>query len=372
MIKLATVFSGIGAVEQALNKLNIEYKLVFACDNGERELKDTKEEILESTKKMTSEQRTRYVNDLYTNTKKENYMQQTYMYNYAINENNFYQDIRFIDGRRYFNKVDLLVGGSPCQSFSIIGKRGGFKDTRGTLFYEYARLIDEIKPKVFIFENVKGMLNHDKGKTWEVVQNTFKELNYKIYIRNNPILNAKDFGIPQNRPRLFVVGIRNDIECNDFEFPDEIELKTTVKDFLENDLSVDPKYYLGQKGFEFVTNPKYKNRAQVNSNIMQCQKANQQFNWNGEFVFVPFEVIKNNNEILKRAYVSKYNGIKGVCRKLTPKECVRLMGFSDEFKFPDIPDQWKYRQAGNSIVVNIFEGIIGQLNQLNIWEDQND
>lgn len=372
MIRLATVFSGIGAVEQALEKLNINYELIFACDNGEREIKESKEEIINNTKDMSNEEREMYVNDLYKNTGKKNYMQISYMHNYKINETDFHQDIRFINGEKYKDQVDLLVGGSPCQSFSIIGKRGGFQDTRGTLFYEYARLIKEVNPKVFIFENVRGMLNHDKGKTWEVVKNTFKELNYKIYIRSNPILNAKDFGIPQNRPRLFVVGIRENIECDDFTFPNEIPLSSKVNDFLENNLEVDPIYYLGQKGFEFVTNPKYKNRAQINSEIMQCQKANQQFNWNGEFVFVPYEDVMNHEEIINRAYVSNYNEQTGVCRKLTPKECVRLMGFSDNFEFPNIPDQWKYRQAGNSIVVNIFEEIIKELNKLKLWEVNND
>ncbi len=372
MIRLATVFSGIGAVEQALEKDKIDYEIVFACDNGERELEETKEEILEKTKGYTLDKREQYVNDLYNKLSKPNYMEMSYKENYKINDEDFHQDIRFINGKKYEGKIDLLVGGSPCQSFSIIGKRGGFKDTRGTLFYEYARLVDETKPKVFIFENVRGMLNHDKGKTWEVVQNTFKELNYKIYIRSNPILNARDYGIPQNRPRLFVVGIRNDIECKDFEFPKEKELKKTVKDFLDDNLKVDPKYYLGQKGFEFVTNPKYRNRAQVNSDVMQCQKANQQFNWNGEFVFVPLKDLKENKEILEKAFVSKYNGVEGVARKLTPLECVRLMGFSNKFKFPEIPDQWKYRQSGNSIVVNIFEELLKEIEKTGVWEVNND
>ena len=362
MIKLATLFSGIGAIEQALEKLDVEHKIIFACDNGERELPYSKEEILKKIENMSLEEKNKYINDLYSSLKKPNCMYQTYKENYEIDDKDFYQDIRFLDGSMYKGEVDLLVGGSPCQSFSIIGKRGGFNDTRGTLFYEYARIIKECQPKAFIFENVKGMLNHDKGRTWETVQNTFKELNYKIYIRKNPILNAKDFGIPQNRPRLFVIGIRNDLDTAPFKFPEEEELKTTVKDYLEDDLKVDPKYYLGKKGFEFVTNPKYKNRAQVNSNIMQCQKANQQFNWNGEFVFVPYEKIKDNADIMNIAYISTYNGKKGACRKLTPLECTNLMGFSKKFKFPKgMLDKDKYRQAGNSIVVNIFEKIIPNL-----------
>lgn len=361
MIRLATLFSGIGAIEQALLKTNIPHKIVFACDNGERELELSKEEILKKTDNMSLEEKKKYIDDLYGKLKKPNCMYETYKLNYEIDDKDFYQDIRFLDGSIYEGQVDLLVGGSPCQSFSIIGKRGGFNDTRGTLFYEYARIVKETQPKAFIFENVRGMLNHDGGKTWETVQNTFKELNYKIFIRKeNPILNAKNYGIPQNRPRLFVIGIRNDLNTTPFKFPDEIELTTTVKDYL--DKKVDSKYYLGKKGFEFVTNPKYKNRAQINSDIMQCQKANQQFNWNGEFVFIPFDEIKDDGSILSKAYVSEYNGVKGVCRKLTPEECVRLMGFSNKFKFPEkMNDKDKYRQAGNSIVVNIFEKILPNL-----------
>ena len=369
MIRLATLFSGIGAIEQAFLKQNIDHKIVFACDNGERELDYSKEEILEKLDSMSLEEKNEYINILYNSLKKPNCMYQTYKENYIIDDKDFYQDIRFLDGTVYNGQVDLLVGGSPCQSFSIIGKRGGFNDTRGTLFYEYARIIKETQPKAFIFENVRGMLNHDKGKTWETVQNTFKELNYKIYIKSNPILNAKDYGIPQNRPRLFVIGIRNDLNTSPFVFPKEIELTTTVKDYLDKD--VDSKYYLGQKGFEFVTNPKYKNRAQINSNIMQCQKANQQFNWNGEFVFESYESIKNRRDVLEKAYVSTYQGIKGVCRKLTPIECVKLMGFSDKFKFPDnMNDKDKYRQAGNSIVVNIFEKILPNLMATGVFEEQ--
>lgn len=370
MIRLATLFSGIGAIEQAFLKLNIEHKIIFACDNGERELNKSKEDILKEIESMSFKEKKEYIDSLYNSLKKENCMYKTYKENYIFDDNDFYQDIRFLDGSIYKDKVDLLVGGSPCQSFSIIGKRGGFSDTRGTLFYEYARIIKESQPKAFIFENVRGMINHDKGKTWETVKNTFKELNYKIYIKNgNPILNAKDYGIPQNRPRLFVVGIRNDLNTSNFEFPNEIELTSCVKDYL--DTNVDSKYYLGKKGFEFVTNIKYKNRAQINSKVMQCQKANQQFNWNGEFVFIPFEKVKDDSKIIEKAYVGSYNGKKGVCRKLTPQECVRLMGFSNDFKFPEkMNDKDKYRQAGNSIVVNVFEMIIPKLIETGVFKEK--
>ena len=369
MVRLGTLFSGIGAVEQAFQKLKIDHKIVFACDNGERELDVDVNEIKDKIKDYSPIEVKKYIDELYSNHKKPNYMEFSYKNNYEINDDDFYQDIRFLNGSIYKDKVDLIVGGSPCQSFSIIGKRGGFNDTRGTLFYEYARIIKEAQPKAFIFENVKGMLNHDKGKTWDTVKNTFNELNYNIYIRENPILNANRFGIPQNRPRLFVIGIRNDIQHEDFIFPEEVDLEKKVSDFL--DKKVDAKYYLGQKGFEFVTNPKYKNRAQVNSEIMQCQKANQQFNWNGEFVFEELDKVKNDKEIMSKAYVGEYNDKKGVARKLTPYECIRLMGFSDSFVFPDsVPDMWRYRQSGNSIVVNIFQKIIPNLINTKIFEEE--
>ena len=367
MLRVGTLFSGIGAIEQALIKMKIEHEIVFACDNGERELSVSKEDIEKAIQNMSPMESKQYIDDLYNNLKKPNYMEYTYLSNYKLDKKDFHQDIRFLNGQLYKGNVDLIVGGSPCQSFSIIGKRGGFDDTRGTLFYEYARIIKESQPKAFIFENVKGMLNHDKGKTWDTVKNTFNDLNYDIYIKKDPILNAKDYGIPQNRPRLFVIGLRKDIKHNDFIFPSEVELTTSVDDYLDEE--VDVKYYLKQKGFEFVTNPKYKNRAQVNSKIMQCQKANQQFNWNGEFVFIEKNKIKNKN-ILKEAYVGEYLGKKGVCRKLTPKECVRLMGFSNNFNFPkDLPDKDAYRQSGNSIVVNIFEALIPNMISTGIFSN---
>ena len=149
MIRLATLFSGIGAIEQAFIKLNIEHKIIFACDNGERNLPKTEEEIKRELDSLTSTEKKKYIDDLYESLNKPNYMEESYLYNYDLNKDHFYQDIRFLDGTLYKNQVDLLVGGSPCQSFSIIGKRGGFKDTRGTLFYEYARIIKEVQPKAF-------------------------------------------------------------------------------------------------------------------------------------------------------------------------------------------------------------------------------
>lgn len=162
-----------------------------------------------------------------------------------------------------------------------------------------------------------------------------------------------DYGIPQNRKRLFVIGFKN--HNVNYKEPKPIKLTTTMKNYLE--AKVETKHYLGKKGFEFVTNPKYKNRARVNHDIIQTQKANQQFNWNGDFVFEPLDKIKNNEKIMNRAYVGNWNGQIGVIRQLSYRECLRLMGFSDSFKIvvPNVP---AYRQIGNSIVVNVLEAIL--------------
>lgn len=348
-LKVATVFSGIGAPEQALNKMDIPYDIVFACDNGERELPIEKEQIIREAKEKNVEVN-KYVKQLYDDLKKQNYVKQSYMANYDIEEDNWFEDIRFIDGTKYNNKVDLLVGGSPCQSFSIIGKRAGLEDARGTLFYEFARLINEIQPNFFIYENVLGMLSHDKGNTWKHIKEIFESLNYKINVN---ILNSVDYGIPQDRKRLFVVGFKdNRVE---YKEPEKIELRTTMKSYLEDKVEV--RHYLGKKGFEFVTNPKYKSRARVNHDIIQTQKANQQFNWNGDFVFERLEKVEDNQEIMNRAYVGEWNGQKGVIRQLSYRECLRLMGFSDDFKVV-VPNTPAYRQIGNSIVVNVLEAIL--------------
>ena len=371
MIKLATLFSGIGAIEQALKKMELNHKIVFACDNGEREVYISDDERDSIDTAISNKDKQQIVNNIYSKTNKPNMMEKSYKSNYKIANEDFYQDIRFLDGNSYCDQVDLLVGGSPCQSFSVNGKRGGFNDTRGTLFYEYARIIKEVQPKCFIFENVKGMLTHDKGNTWETIKNTFNELNYDIYIRNNkegketPILNAYEFGIPQNRPRIYVVGIRKDIKLKEgFNFPKPIELISKVDDYLDN--VVDSKYYLGEKGFKFVTT--HPSRAQVSCDIMRCQKANQQFNWNGDFIFEPLSKVENDVKIMKKAYVGEFEGQLGVIRKFTPRECLRLMGFPDDFKIV-VDDTMMYRQSGNSIVVNVLEKLLEELIKTGVFND---
>ncbi len=350
MLKLATVFSGIGAIEHALQRMGIKHNIVFACDN-------------------------------------DKFVKQSYFANYDIDESRWFNDIKEIDGTKFKGKVDLLVGGSPCQSFSIIGRRKGLEDPRGLLIYEFARLIKEIQPKIYIYENVKGLLNHGKSKTWKKLNKTFEGLGYYYYYKP---LNAKDYGIPQNRERLFVVGFR---DPRDFKFPDPVGLGITMQDLLED--NPDLKYYLGEKGVAFVTDPKNlrKKYTQINGKTALCQQANQEFNWHGDFILdqsrdIPdkyylsdkvadyvtasgtknfYSKPKTDLEVARpllssmhkmhRAGVDNYITGGRKIRKLTPRECLRLMGFDDRFRIA-VSDTQMYRQAGNSIVVDVLISIL--------------
>ena len=349
MVRLATVFSGIGAIEQALKQMGIEHEIVFACDNGERYLDVDVEDIKKEIKKAKGEEPAeKVVSRLYDETGKVNNVKKSYFANYKIDEDRWFEDIRFVDGKPFKGQVDLFVGGSPCQSFSTYGHRKGLEDTRGTLFYDYARLVKEIQPKAFIFENVTGLLNHDNGKTWDVISNTFKSLKYDIKME---ILDAKDYNRPQLRKRVFVVGIRRDLKCPEFQFPPKVELTHKSTEYL--DAEVDDKYYLGEKGFNFVTKvERSQRRARVNQDVIGCQTANQQFNWVGDF---RVETPKPHHYDDPRIFIGQYEGKDAVARKMTPQELLRLMGFENFNVVVD--DNTIWRQTGNSIAVPVLKAV---------------
>ena len=201
VLKIATLFSGVGTPEQSLKHLNINHETIFACEI-------------------------------------DKYARQTYLANNQ-EPNTFYEDVYNIDGKKYLNQIDILIGGSPCQSFSIAGKRLGVECPRGNLIYEYFRIVEESKPKVFIYENVKGFLSIDKGETFKNFVQSFKDIGYTVY---HQVLNTKDYGVPQNRERIYIVGFKDNI---DFEFQEKQELKLRLKDMLED--NVDNKYLLSEK-----------------------------------------------------------------------------------------------------------------------------
>lgn len=352
MLKIGTLFSGIGAIENALKEMGIEHEIAFACDNGERELDQNFEELKNEINVNEIKDIQQFIKDKYSMLSKKNLVKESYFANYDITEDKWYEDVRFLDGTKYRNQLDLIVGGSPCQSFSTYGKRLGLEDTRGTLFYDYARIVSESQPKAFIYENVTGLMNHDKGRTWEVIQAVFDSLDYSI---QHAILDAKDYGLPQTRRRVFVVGIKKGISSDVFEFPNTIKLEKKVEDFLDE--IVPNKYYLPFKGFRYVTEAsRNEGRARVNREIMGCQTANQQFNWTGDF---RVEKALERHIVDERIFKGYYKEQLSVARKLTPQECLRLMGFND-FKIV-VNDQTMYRQCGNSIATPVLKQLVESL-----------
>ncbi len=373
MIRLATLFSGIGAIEQALIRLHEDYELVFACDNGEIEVDFDLDKAKEDISKFESKrEKKEYVDKLYSVTRKQNYVKKSYLANYPINEDDFHLDVRLLDGKDYANQVDLLVGGSPCQSFSSIGFQGGLEDARGTLFYDYARIIKEVKPKVFIYENVRGLITHDNGKTWEKIKDIFMNtLHYRI--TEPKVLNASDFGIPQTRRRLFVVGIRDDINVPNFEYPDGIgtdNLSFFMQDVLEDNCAYDPtnfNYYYDDNGNITINhipgtpNPRFNITPKVRDYVLKSGTKN--FKTSTETDKPIARTLLKTMTQHHRAGVDNYitTGVdeegKKTIRSLTDREALRLMGYPDSFRIVVSPMQI-FRQAGNSIVVDVMMAIV--------------
>ena len=247
-------------------------------------------------------------------------------------------DITKIDEKN-IPPFDILLAGFPCQAFSVAGLRKGFEDTRGTLFFEIARILKHHKPKVVFLENVKGFKNHDKGTTFKVIKETLEELGYKIF---SQVLNAKDFGVPQNRERIYIIGfLDSDVE---FEFPEKEELGISIENCLEE--KVEEKYY-------------YKNTVLFEKlkDEVVCQKT--VYQWRRQYVRA------NKSKVCPTLTANMGTGGHNVplviddigIRKLTPRECLNFQGFPSSFNFPNIVNSQLYKQAGNSVSVPVVEKI---------------
>lgn len=377
MIKLATLFSGIGSIEQALIRMNKKYEIVFACDNGEIDIEIDVDKVKSDLLNIDEpKQKKEYIDNLYQkSTRKQNYVKQSYLANYKIDEDHFHYDIRFLDATPYRDKVDLLVGGSPCQSFSSVGFQGGLEDTRGTLFYDYARIIQEVRPKVFIYENVRGLITHDKGNTWKKIKHTFENiLGYKI--SGPQVLNAADYGIPQQRRRLFVIGIREDIVAKPFEYPIPIgieNLKYTMQDFLEDNCKYDAEhnnFTFSQDGCLIIkevkgkANDKFNLTPKVRDYVLK--EGTKNFKTSTKTDLPIARTLLKTMTQHHRAGVDNYITIgydkdgRKMLRSLSDRECLRLMGFPDSFKIV-VSSQQMLKQAGNSIVVDVMMAILNSI-----------
>lgn len=361
MIRVGSDFSGVGAFNQALRRLGVEYHEVFACDM-------------------------------------DKFARETFIHNYGEPE---YYPTNVYEREIPSESLDIYMTSPPCQAFSMAGKRLGKDDKRGILFFNSHEFIQKNQPRFFIFENVKGLLSDDNGNTFNEWLNLLggKSINglpvlfpyedavpYHLYWK---VLNAKEHGVPQNRERVFLIGIRDD-QDNRFQFPVEEHLTKRLKDVLEND--VDDKYFLSEKMIHCLQNYE-SDKFQVNTEMInnthlarslrtEMAKMGRQDN----FIKIKSATAKGYEEATEGDSISLAHpgsetrrgrvghgvaqtidtgSTQGVLndyriRRLTPRECFRLMDFPDTFTWT-VSDSQAYKQAGNSIVVNVLYKILKQI-----------
>jgi len=255
---------------------------------------------------------------------------------------------------------DVLCAGFPCQAFSIAGKRGGFEDTRGTLFFDVAEIIKRKQPKAIFLENVKGLFNHDKGKTLKTILNVLREdLGY--FVPDPQVLNAKDFGVPQNRERIFIVGFRGDLGIDSFEYPKPINKNATFEDVKEEN-AVSVKYYLSNTYLNTLVNHKKRHESKGNgfgyeiisddgiANAVVCGGMGRERNLVYDDRIEDFTPITHIKGEVNR---------QGI-RKMTPREWARLQGFPDNFIIP-VADASAYNQFGNSVAVPAIKATANEI-----------
>lgn len=374
-IKVGSDFSGVGAFNQALMRLGIDYEELFACDM-------------------------------------DKYARQTFIHNYG--EPKYYPS-NVYEREIPKESLDIYMTSPPCQSFSMAGKRAGKDDEkgRGILFFNSLEFIQNNKPRFFIFENVKGLLSHDKTNKDATIGSTFQEwinylggksvnglptifpyedaVPYHIYWK---VLNAKEHGVPQNRERVFIIGIRDDKD-NSFTFPIEEHLSKTLKDILEEEIF--EKYYLSDKMVKVLEthnnaiikkeNPEHS--ATIHAGYFKMGGRDQQYvKSNLDKYYLSDKMLKHlekheraqdfidentqNTNCITSNYAKQSSDLQYFkvkpketnnykIRRLTPRECFRLMDFPDTFDFSVVSDSQAYKQAGNSIVVRVLEKIISKL-----------
>lgn len=331
-MNLLSLFSGIGAFEKALENIGVKYDLVNYCEI-------------------------------------DKFASKSYSLIHGVEEDKNLKDVTKVDTSK-LNNIDLITYGFPCQDISLVGKKKGFEDekgnrTRSGLFFEALRIIEDTKPKVAIAENVKALMSKRYTKEFNMVLESLKNAGYNSYYQ---ILDAKDHGIPQHRERVFIVSIRKDIDTYEFRFPPQFEQVATLFDFLEDD--VDEKYYLSDKMMNYITsnNSKYitsDTKSIINKTIAstittregntRCDTSNYICSDLPADANIKFLKVKNDTMRI---------------RKLTPKECFRLMGFDDKdidvLVENKISNTQLYKMAGNSIVVNVLEDLFNELRKARI------
>lgn len=257
------------------------------------------------------------------------------------------EDIRKI-GIDDLPKFDFLLGGFPCQAFSIAGYRQGFKDEkdRGNLFFDVARIIEAKKPEGFLLENVKNLKSHDGGNTFKIIEETLIKLGYHVKYK---VLNSMEFGnIPQNRERIYIVGFRNEGYRNKFEFPDPVKLTVKITDILERNVP-EKYYYNGKPLFD-----KLKGSVTEEGKVYQWRRQYVRENKKGVCPTLTANMGTGGHNV---PIIKDKKGI----RKLTPLECARIQGFPKDYILPKLADSALYKQFGNSVSVPVIEAVAKQM-----------
>lgn len=287
----------------------------------------------------------------------DKYAQSTYISNFG-NVPEINGDITQIDEKKV-PSFDICLAGFPCQAFSLAGQRKGFDDdfkglARGTLFFDMVRICEVQSPKVIFCENVKGLTSHDKGRTFKVIIGTLEELGYKVHSK---VLNSRDFGVPQNRERIYIVAFRNDIDDSQFEFPNSINKITSIRDIMETS-PVSVKYYLSTRYMDTLINHRARHEAKGHgfgyeirdldgiSGAIVCGGMGRERNLIVDDRLCDFTPVTHIKGEVNR---------QGI-RKMTPREWARLQGYPETFRF-ELADVHLYKQLGNSVSVPVIKEI---------------
>ena len=294
----------------------------------------------------------------------DEYAQKTYSANFS-SPKEIYGDITKIKETEV-PEFDVCLAGFPCQAFSLAGQRKGFDDNykgacRGTLFMDVARICEHHKPKVIFCENVKGLVIHDKGRTFKIIKSTFESLGYNVFSR---ILNSKNFGVPQNRERIYIVAFRKDLNITEFKFPEETDSTKKLKDIIE-EKPVPAKYYLSTTYIETLKRHKARHEAKGHGFGYEIRDLE---GIAGAIVCGGMGRERNLIVDTRQKNLTPTTHIKGTVntdgiRKMTPREWARLQGFPDTFKLT-LADTHLYKQFGNSVSVPVIAAIAAEIKKM--------
>jgi DNA (cytosine-5)-methyltransferase 1 len=326
-LRLATVFSGIGSPEFAAKLVYDEVVNIAACEL-------------------------------------DTFARSTFKANHEIDSEHFHDDINWVDFTQYRGKVDVFVGGSPCQSFSIIGKMAGEDSHNGSLIYQYARAVQEMLPPVLIYENVKNFMHIDNGDTFKNFKQMLSDAGYHIHYK---VLRSSDYGVPQMRERVYVVGFLDFEEYLNFEFEAPKEYNLTMDDFMDDDDDVDPKHILSQAMINFLERPatkSFKGRYKIKSRddkeaYTLCANTNNRRTDN---------FVRYTGQIPD--YIEAGMDSEGLpLRRLTEDEYLRFQGFDTDIFKKVVSMTQIYKQAGNSMTVAVVEMLFRQIKKAQGGED---